>query len=334
MACILFIMATLVEFGVYNLIALPAGQTSTIGIVEKDSDGDGQIDTVSYLDTFIFLGEDLKQSITREPRFFVRSWFKWDWWQNGMRWADVAVEAVVGVVVPVIAPVYEIKEIQYYYTNNNPIVGTIGDGEYIVNGLYVLNATEINKITPSNPEYDPLFVETFEDMHGTSFAYAEFSNPVIIDGISSSVVTGGSIYKISNGKVEELTYWVRYGTSRNFTSNEWKKENTTFTNTLMKINKYNSADANGNNVYTKWMYKFIDIETRVIKSSACSLYFQFYLALILAIWFSYQNPIVIKRNEYGEDEVTGGFRHRETKKERRRHEFHLNRHKHKNERGD
>ena len=116
MIAVMFVLATVVEFTVYNLIALPAGNTSTVAFVSTDTNNDGYDDNVSYFDTFAFLGDDLTQSVTREPRYLVRSWFKWDWWQNGMKWADIVVESVIGVFVPIVAPVYEVNEIQYYYT--------------------------------------------------------------------------------------------------------------------------------------------------------------------------------------------------------------------------
>lgn len=324
MCVILFCTTTLVEFGLYNIVALPAGHTSVISVVEKDEDENGYADNLTYFDTFKFVADDLHNSITREPRFVIRSWFKWDWWQTGMRWADVALEFTVGTVVPVVAPIYEVKEIQYYYTEEYPVTAVLGDGEYIVSGLYKLKENELNKITVTSPDYDPSFVENFKQEHGTQFAYAEFTNPVIVDGVSSTITTGGSIYRIADGKVEEVTYWVRYGNSENFVSNEWKKENRTFINVLMKLNKYNGIDDEGRSIYTKWVYKFMETDNNnTIKASACSLYFQFYLAILLSLWFCYQNPIVITRNGYGEDEVSGGLRHKSVfnkeKKEKHKH---------------
>jgi len=321
MMCILFCMSTVVEWSVYNLIALPAGQTSTIGITEEDKNNDGYADNVTYFDTFTFLADDLSKSVTREPRFVIRSWFKWDWWQNGMRLADVALEAVVGATVPIFAPVYEIREIQFYYTGEQPVVETICNGQYTVHGLVKITDMEYDEFNTASENYNAEFVESFEATYHTQFAYVELT--------SDSEVLGGRIYRIANGQVyvdaagkNYIAHWNTCGTAENFTSSEWKKENSKFINELLYINKYNDVDESGKNVYTKWVKKFMEDDTaKTIKSSACSLYFQFYLAVILSIWFTYQNPIVIRRNEYGEDEVSGGFR-RHVPKEKKKGFFH------------
>ena len=143
-------------------------------------------------------------------------------------------------------------------------------------------------IDSTNKNYNQEFIDNFEAEHGTFFAYAEFRN-----GLGGTQVSGGGIYKITKGKVNELATWSKYGEEANYTSSSWKKENSSFINVLMKINKYNST-SDGHNVYTKWVYKFMEQdEDRTIKASVSSLYFQFYLAVILAIWFCYQNHITV-----------------------------------------
>lgn len=306
--CVTFVLVTLAEFTIYNLIALPAGSNSTIAFVSQDTNDDGHDDNVSYFDTFAFLGDDLKESVTREPRYMIRSWFKWDWWQNGMKWADVAAEAVVGVCVPIFAPVYEINEIKYYYTSDTPIKGNIGN-EYEVYGLYVLTDEEVGFIDKKSTTYNPEFIETFNETKKTTFAYAEFTNGI---GDGNDRVSGGGIYKIENGEIKEVITWSKYGDAANYSSSAWKKENNSFINVLLKLNKYNSVNEDGTNVYIKWKYKFMD-ENGVIKSSTSSLYFQFYLAVVISIWFCYQNHFVVDRDEYGGLHIGGGFRHRKPK---------------------
>lgn len=303
---ILFCMFTLVQFGVFNLIAMPAGDDAIIGFAQKDIDGDGVSDNISYLDTYRFIGDDVKNSAINEPRYLVRGWFKWSWWQSGMRWADVAIEAINGTVVPIFAPMYEVSELQYYYTSDTPVVSTIGNGTFKVYGLVVLASDEYKKIYPEDSLTDYNFINTFYDTHGTYFAYYETIEPVSTE---KTVAASGKLLKIKDGKAEVINTWFYVNEKENFKSSEWIKENRSFVNTLYRINKYNKTNKDGINVYRDWKYKFYDVDKNMrVKSSVVSLYFQFFLSIILALWFIKQNPIVCDRNPDGTISMSGGIK--------------------------
>jgi hypothetical protein len=100
-------------------------------------------------------------------------------------------------------------------------------------------------------------------------------------------------------------------------SPSWMQMHHSFYNNIeWKIRKYN------NPAYDRWIKKFFVGSTQsknlisgrndngdmIFKTSVPVLYFQFYLALALSIWFVIQNPIVVKRNVDGEEEVSGGLR--------------------------
>lgn len=84
-------------------------------------------------------------------------------------------------------------------------------------------------------------------------------------------------------------------------------------NLLRKIEKYNSP------VYTTFVEKFInytgdltgargvDYEFVSVKGLSAFLFHQIFLAFVLSIYFVYQNPIVVNKNQYGENEVEGRF---------------------------
>jgi hypothetical protein len=84
-------------------------------------------------------------------------------------------------------------------------------------------------------------------------------------------------------------------------------------NLQRKIQKYNSPE------YTKFVEKFIDYtgdlygvrgidyEFLSVKGLSAFLFHQIFLAIVLAAYFTYQNPIVITRNSEGENEVQGRF---------------------------
>jgi hypothetical protein len=91
-----------------------------------------------------------------------------------------------------------------------------------------------------------------------------------------------------------------------------RTENRKFYNEMCKIGKYNS------DTYRAWMSKMyrtnsngdliLDSNNKpIMKGSAVGLYFQFYMALIFAIFFVYENPIVVEKKGDGYNSVYGGL---------------------------
>jgi len=210
---------------------------------------------ISYVDSIEFWSVDIKESIDiaiNEPEFAVRGWFEWHWWENGMKWADIAYSTVKAVVVPVFAPVYEVKEMYVYYGRDL---------------------------------YDPIFAEQFNQEFGNNVVYSGTVDDYLIHNMTD----------ISQNQFQFI-----YNVQR-------------------KLAKYNS-EIDGVKVYEKFVKKFVnysgtlengvrglDYEFESVNALSAFLFYQIFLAFILSIYFTYQNPIVIKKNAIGENEVQGRF---------------------------
>ena len=322
-----FCAVTLAEWGVYNLTALPSGITNTIGIVSRDTgEGNGFLDdnesfsvkddNIAYLDTFTFFGTDISESVTREPRYMIRSWFSWEWWQNGMAWADKTAEVVIGAVVPLLAPTYEASQIKTYfseYRSEHPITVTFYNTEnQAVGDLSVVGVSD--KLLPDHSNY-LYFHEEFNDKNGNG--HRDLGEEVIISSIYRVIKTDS--FDILEDK--PLISWrPQTGEWNNVIKiSEIKKAY----NSLLKINKYNSG------AYDKWANKFLARDNHgglVVRQAVSGLYFQFYLAIVFSLWFVYQNPIVFSSGEDGSHVLGGGVHwhhkhrdRRERRKEKRRH---------------
>lgn len=301
--CITFVLSSVVTVGVYDGIAAPAGDAGIIKISETVKEGEEYTTDVTYFDTFKFWGEDLSQSVTREPRYMIRSWFAADWWQNGMKWADVAVEAVVGAVVPVFAPMYEVQQIGEYYMDKK--VDSVEVGYYTVDGLVIPDKDDFSSVDSLN---DPIVLEKYKDCN----LYIE-DYYLGVDGFKNGDECSGILGKVvfANGEYSFHTFSC-WNTDAKIGSAEWNKKSSGFINELCKINKYNSVDENGNKIYKKWVSKFFygaDSSTgeASAKTVVCALYYQFIIAVVFSIWFVVQNPIVLERTDDG-NMVKGGLR--------------------------
>jgi len=316
-----FCLCTVSEWGVYNLIALPE-ETSRIAITSTDSN-------VAYTDTFLWWGTDLSESLDlgnsgKGPRHTVTSWADWNWWKQGMRWADYAVEAVTGAVVPVFSPTYEVKQLSNFRLDDDEKFAvytvtassenlTYWDGKSLSDDFNVLNNTDIKVEWVMKPvantyktKYD--FSETlqeynYDDIEADTDDKAVFVNYSSFSSVAFrlSTLTDGkySIYTNINGtdyKILNDSYYCG-------TDYDWKEACHVYNKCLWKIVKYNAS------AYDKWVSKFktgdlTDTDGNfVVKSSASALYFQFYIALVMSIWFVYQNPIVIERTTDGANNV-------------------------------
>lgn len=270
-----FVIVLAAEYATLAVVVLPGGQSDSVERVELV----GDTSHVGYLDAFSFWSDDLKESYAvaaEKPSWSVRGWIGYSWWYDNMPWADIAYSYVKATIVPVVAPMYEIKELYTYYGRE---------------------LTDIEIKVMGNSSHDYSIGGTPET---ATFAEA-FINGAII---------------ARNGAAEG--YWLT------------PKEYQAVYNVALKILKYNSS------VYRKYVEKFInyslltedgldgdygiDYEFISVKATSAILYYQYFLALVLAIYFTYQNPIVIKRNENGENEVQGrvfpriGFGKREHKR--------------------
>lgn len=298
-----FCLATVAEMGVWDLVALQSGTQGTITL-------DPTSENVSYFDTFKFWGEDLKSSVTREPRYAVQGWFgSPEWWQKGMKWADKAVECVVGAVVPAVAPTYEINEMSKYCDFSCAGYSLVESGaEYGNSGFTVpkKNGTE---------ESATVYWNSVLDYSGDVSDFASLMESMISKTDEATV----DLWKVGSDKA--LVRSISVSTSNNPTSSVTgldmgDQSSRQFYNMICKITKYNSPE------YVGWMRKFYKTSTDAsgnvafvlgsdgkpeMKGSVIGLYFQFYMALIFAILFVYENPIVVERQGDGSNSVSGGM---------------------------
>jgi hypothetical protein len=208
---------------------------------------------VTYSDAISFWIVDINESLVNpgeEPEYTIRGWFDYSIWYDNMRWADYLYSQGKAIVVPILAPVYEIKELYTYY------------GKDITDFI----------ITP-----EPGKLLTIEQAS------------------KNTAIQNYSVYGIDVIKnVDRDNYEYVH-------------------NLLLKIDKYNRVDENGLYVYRQFVNKFIiyngdlngEYEFTNVNALSVFVYYQIFLAIILSMYFTYQNPIVIKRNENNENEVEG-----------------------------
>ena len=175
-----------------------------------------------------------------EPKLIVRSWFKWQWWQTGMRWADWTLTYISEVATPIVAPIYVANDMHLHY-------GVEPTAENIA---YIISVKE--DITYERAK-----------------------------------------------KIVDDAFYARDGGYTIMTESEWKKEYKVVYNTELLIQKYN---ANEGALFARFNSKFFD-ENGEFKAVGTLLFYQIILAAILAVYFTYQLPIVIERNENNETQL-------------------------------
>jgi hypothetical protein len=140
-------------------------------------------------------------------------------------------------------------------------------------------------------EVKELYVYYGRDLDDPTFAVlfnSQFGN---------NIVYGGTVEDYLTGSYENLSQ-EQYAFLYNLES---------------KLNKYNSVDEEGIPVYKRFIEKFINYEGDLegeyeftsVDAVSAFLFYQLFLAFILGVYFTYQNPIVIKRNDQGASEVEG-----------------------------
>lgn len=204
---------------------------------------------ITYSDALEFWSVDMAQSwetAGESPSYTIRGWFDWDWWYNNMEWADTVWSYTKAVIVPAVAPVYEIKEMYIYYGRDM---------------------------------YDETYAEMFNDQFGQNILYS------------------GTVDDYLDGNYENLS----------------RDQYAFLYNLEVKLSKYNAVNEEGIPVYRRFVEKFINYEGDLdgeyefesVNAVSAFLFYQLFLAVVLAAYFTYQNPIVISRNGVGENEVEG-----------------------------
>jgi len=244
-----FLIINVAQYFTMSLITMPGGDN----VERVHLFPDIMSQEVTYSDAISFWIVDINESLINpgeEPEYTIRGWFDYSIWYDNMRWADYLYSQGKAIVVPILAPVYEIKELYTYY------------GKDITDFI----------ITP-----EPGKLLTIEQAS------------------KNTAIQNYSVYGIDVIKnVDRDNYEYVH-------------------NLLLKIDKYNRVDENGLYVYRQFVNKFIiyngdlngEYEFTNVNALSVFVYYQIFLAIILSMYFTYQNPIVIKRNENNENEVEG-----------------------------
>jgi len=204
---------------------------------------------ITYSDALVFWSLDMEQSwimASEMPSYSIRGWFDWDVWYNNMAWADFAYSHVKAVIIPAVAPIYEIKELYVYYGRDM---------------------------------YDETFAELFAKEFGRNIVYS------------------GTVDDYLNKQYANMS----------------QSQYAFLYNLEVKLTKYNRVDETERPVYRDFVEKFINYEGDLdaeyeftsVNAVSAFLFYQLFLALVLSVYFTYQNPIVIKRNIDGQNEVEG-----------------------------
>jgi hypothetical protein len=251
-----FIIVIAAEYATFTLLTLPGTLPNSDSVVERVHLFPNPNETeITYSDALTFWQVDARESMSiafSQPEFEVRGWFDWDVWYNNMGWADYAVSAAKAVIVPIFAPVYEIKELYVYYG------------------------------------------ASLEDF--------------LIEPNENGFLSGESTKK--NTAIQfALTYGIEE--LKEFSIKDYQY----VYNIQRKIDKYNTVNEEGVPVYKQFVEKFINYtgnldgqyEFESVNAVSAFLFYQLFLAFVLSAYFTYQNPIVIKRNMNGESEVEGRF---------------------------
>jgi hypothetical protein len=262
MRLIKFILSSIVFIVTFFIILAAQYATSTIitapGTLPGDGDSaiervhlfpDPSESDITYTDALDFWSLSVNQSLetaSEMPSYSIRGWFDWDWWYQNMEWADSIYSYGKAIVVPAIAPIYEIKEMYVYY------------GRDI---------------------YDESYAELFAKQFGQNIVYSGTVDDYLV----------GNYENLSRDQYQFLY------------------------NLEVKLYKYNAVNEEGVPVYKEFVEKFInydgdlngEYEFQSVNAVSAFLFYQLFLAVVLSLYFTYQNPIVISRNGSGENEVEG-----------------------------
>ena len=273
-----FCITTAASIGVYSAISYQS--SDDYAIIEFPTNDEN----VSYVDSVLYWYDDISTNIVQtdevDTKMRVADWFDWQWWKNSMKYVDMYfVDPVVDLFKPIILPISCIEEIRMYYGKD------ISDFE-----------DYINRDTKSVTDFAAMSAMYF----GVSVGFDE-----------------SGVNKINSADLEEnrnafsLEVLMRDNDENGITDLfDVSGHYDYYYQLLYKLDKYNQVDENGTPVYEKYFNKFIfeDAAGRHIKSSVYSLYVIELVALFFAIFFVFQNPIALHRNEAGFTEFKAPIR--------------------------
>ena len=265
------IVVSMIQVGTYDLISLQSSAVEPIHVVAQKEDD------VAYLDTYTFWAEDIGTGVKTESKYRIRNWFGWDWWKNGMGWADTALDVTIAAVKPIVVPVAQMNAVrEYYRLPGDPMYSESQKAD-------ILGKFESKEDLVNDALYELYFV------YGKGFSKDSIALTKI-DGVTPLT----EAYKEEYDSHADLRA-AFYGNERRADYNHWvdEKGNKVLWNHQWKLKKYNCGE------YDKYFKKFIHnadtIDARTIKTPAVMLYYQQYVALIVALIFVIKYPINLFR---------------------------------------
>ena len=110
-----FFVINVAQYMTLSIITLPGGNQ----VVERVKIfPDFTQNSITYSDAFTFWADDIKWSLVQEgeePEYTIRAWLDFDFWTKNTKILDYALHQAKAVIIPAIAPIYEIKELYVYY---------------------------------------------------------------------------------------------------------------------------------------------------------------------------------------------------------------------------
>lgn len=288
--CLLFVVVFAISMGasigIYSAISYQsADDYALIHFASDETD-------VSYIDAPLYWTDNIKNGVSNindaNSKSRVANWFNWSWWKNSMSKVDqYFVNPIVAIVKPIILPITCADEIKTYYDR---------DISYFATDINK-TATTAASFTTMASDYFHVNVNTVDgrvDIPDLRAKAAAFKLTNLLSDNAGTVDTKTQLPKSNNvSDVYDVAGQYNY-----------------FYQIMFKLNKYNRTDDAGNKLYEKWYKKFIfeDEAGRHLKSSVYSLYTIELVALVFSLFFVWQNPITIRKNENGEAEVKPSLR--------------------------
>lgn len=106
-----FFIVSAAEYATFRMVTAPGGDNIQVERVHLTCAED--MTEVCYSDSFDFWGTNF-EGLEYTP-YRIRSWTKWQWWQNSMAWADKTVNFVEEGVTTIFFPIAQVKELQKFY---------------------------------------------------------------------------------------------------------------------------------------------------------------------------------------------------------------------------
>ena len=248
---ILIILLSLVQIGLFDLMAAQSDRVDAIHISNGDDNN------VGYFDSYEFWATDISTGLEVGAKYRVRNIFAWRWWKNGTKWLDVTIDAVIASVKPILTPIAQVNAVADYYGK------TIDD-------FYTALISEYNSEEDLKAAIYELYV-----IYGKGY------------GDASTILEG---YEYPADRLEK-TQGVINSVGIDTAYARWVRNNKDLYNTVWKLTKYNHNNGETYaKYYNKFLVKYDDGSVS-IKPAVLVLYYLNFLAIVLAVTFVIKYPI-------------------------------------------